>query len=86
MDEELIGRVTHYFGRIQVAAVEVSDHHVELGDTVRFLGSTSNFVQEVRSMEIDHEPVETAQIGDLVGIQVVDRVRPGDLVFRAMPR
>jgi hypothetical protein len=36
-------------------------------------------------MEIDHNPVESATAGDLVGIQLLERARVNDLVFRALP-
>ena len=86
MDEQLVGKVTHYFGGPRVAAVEVTDTELRVGDTIRITGHTSNFTQEVESLEIDHKPVETAGIGDHVGIQLVDRARPNDLVFRTRPR
>ncbi len=86
MDEQLVGRVTHYFGKIQVAAVEVTDGEVRVGDTIRVLGGTSNFTQTVESMEIDHAPVEAAAVGDLVGIRLSERARVNDLIFRALPR
>lgn len=82
MDEVLVGRITHYFPRIEVAAVEVTDDALQIGDTIRVLGATSNFTQRVSSMEIDHAPVETAEVGDLVGIQMIERARVKDLVFR----
>ena len=85
MDELLVGKVTHFFPAIQVAAVEVTAGEIRLGDTIRITGHTSDFVQEVRSMQADHHPVETAHQGDQVGIEVVDRVRVNDLVFRALP-
>lgn len=85
MDELLIGRVTHYFGRIQVAAVGITDDELRVGDTIRVLGATSNFTQKVRSMQIEHVPVQHARVGDVVGIQLNERARVNDLVFRARP-
>ena len=85
MDELLVGQVTHFFAAIQVAGIEVTAGEIRLGDTIRVVGHTSNFVQEVRSMQIDHHPVETANAGDQVGIELVDRARVGDLVFRTLP-
>lgn len=85
MDELLIGKITHYFPAIQVAAVEISGDGLRLGDTIRVVGHTSNFTQVIGSMEIDHNPVESATAGDLVGIQLLERARVNDLVFRALP-
>ena len=83
MDEQLVGRVTHYYTRLQVAVVEVIDGDLRVGDTIRVLGNISNFTEEVESMEIDHAPV---QVGDLVGIKVSERVRVNDLIYRSEHR
>jgi putative protease len=85
MDEVIVGRVTHYFPQVQVAAVELSADELRLGDTIRVLGTTSNFTQVIHSMEITHTPVEKVRTGDEVAIQVIERARVGDLVFRIMP-
>ena len=85
VEEQLVGSVTHYFPRVQVAAVEVTGDQIRIGDTIRVQGVTSNFTQRVDSMEIDHSAVEAARVGDIVGIQVVERARMKDLVFRIRP-
>ena len=85
MDEQLVGRVTHYFPRVEVAAVEVTDDEIRIGDTIRVLGVTSGFTKQVDSMEIDHVPVEVAGVGETVGIRVLERARVKDLVFRIRP-
>jgi translation elongation factor EF-1alpha len=82
MDEQLIGTVTHYFPRIEVAAVKVTVDELRIGDTIRVLGHTSNFTQRVHSMEMDYAPVEAASVGDLVAIQVAERARVNDQVYR----
>ena len=81
MAEELIGKVTHYFGKAQVAAIEVTGGELSVGDTIRIRGHTSDFTQTVESMPIEHEQVRTAQIGDQVGIRVVEHAREHDEVY-----
>lgn len=85
MDEVIVGRVTHYFPRVEVAVVELTDDELRMGDSIRVLGTTSNFTQAIESMEIDHSPVELVRAGDEVAIRVVERARVGDLVFRIKP-
>ena len=85
MDEVLVGEVTHYFQAISVAAIQVTEAELRAGDSIRIVGHTSNFTQTVRSMQMDHRPVESAGSGDLVGIELVERARVGDLVFRTLP-
>jgi hypothetical protein len=76
-----IGRVTHYFGHLSVAAISL-DQPLALGQRVHIHGHTTNVVQTVDSMEVDHRPVEQANPGDDVAIGVVEHVREHDLVFR----
>jgi putative protease len=72
-----IGKVTHYFGKIQVAVLEL-DGELKVGDTVQFHGSTTDFTQKVTSMQVEHEEIESAGPGSDVAIKVKDRVRQGD--------
>ncbi len=76
-----IGAVTHYFGKIQVAVLELSAK-LEVGDTIQFLGHTTNFSQEITSMQIDHKNVENASKGADVALKVSERVRVGDEIFK----
>ena len=85
MDEVIVGRVTHYFPRVQVAVVQLTDDELRIGDSIRVLGTTSNFTQPVDSMEIEHSPVEIVGAGEEVAIRVIERARVGDLVFRIKP-
>lgn len=81
MSEEAIGTVTHYFARPQVGVIKLSAG-VQVGETLHFKGRTTDFQQQVTSLEIEHGRVESAGAGEEVAIQVLDRVRPGDHVYR----
>lgn len=81
MSEERVGTVTHYFQQPEVGVIELSAA-IRVGDTLHFRGATTDFRQAIRSMEIDHEKVETAGPGDEVAVKVTERVRDGDEVFR----
>jgi hypothetical protein len=82
MSEEIspLGVVTHYFDRISVAVVELYEP-LGLGDWIHIYGPVTNFVQSVESMQYNHEPIETANAGSEIAIQVVDRVRKGDVIY-----
>lgn len=82
--EEKVGEVVKYFAKIGVAAVKITKGSVKVGDSLHFQGSTTDFVQKVESMQIEHQHVETASEGDLVGIKVSERVRPSDLVYKVI--
>lgn len=72
--------MTHYFGHIPAGIIKLTAP-LKVGDKIHFKGATSDFEQEVTSMQIDHKDVKEAKKGDEVGIQVTDRVREEDEVF-----
>ena len=81
MPEELVGEVSHWFGNISVAGITLSGD-LSVGDRVHVVGHTSDFEQDVTSMQIQREDVSEAKAGDEVGIKVESRARPGDSVYR----
>ncbi len=78
---KLIGKVTHYFSKIGVAIIELSDS-LKVGDTIRIIGSTVDITQEVDSMEIEHQKVEQAKKGDIIGLKVDEKVREDNKVYK----
>ncbi|WP_321506893.1 hypothetical protein [uncultured Methanoregula sp.] len=79
--ETMIGRVTHYFPRVSVAAV-VRDEHLVKGDRIHIHGPHEDVYQTVTSIELDHIPIREADMGQDIGIKVAHRVHEGDLVFK----
>ncbi len=84
MTEEQVGRVVKFFAKPSVAAVEVTSGTIKKGDTLKFKGHTTDFTDQVVSMEINNQPVEEAKLGDLIGIKVKDRVRENDKVYKVV--
>ena len=82
MPEEEIGVIVKFFAKPSVAALEIKSGSIKNGDLLRFKGHTTDFTEEVASMQIDNQPIEEAKAGDLVGIKVKDRVRENDKVYR----
>jgi putative protease len=78
-----IGTVTHYFTKIGVAIVELSDT-LSVGDHILIKGMTTDLEQTVDSMEIEHANVENAESGQSIGLKVKDRVREGDTVYKVL--
>jgi putative protease len=81
MEEQLVGTVTHYFGKPHVAIVEIKEGELRVGDTIRVVGHTSEHTQKIESMQLEHAPVDSARVGDSVGIQVDERTREHDRVY-----
>ncbi len=78
---KLIGKVTHYFGNIGVAVIELSDK-LKLGDTIRIIGGETDFNQTVDSMQIEHQKLNEAKKGDSVGLKVSQKVREDYKVYK----
>ena len=81
MEEKKIGNVVHFFGKVMVAALEITDGELSVGDTIHIKGKTSDFTMKVESMQIEHQNVEKVSVGDSVGIKVPEPVRDKDEVF-----
>jgi len=78
---KLIGKVTHYFSKIGVAVIELTDT-LKVGEQIRVVGGATDFTQTVESMEIEHEKVKEAGPGDSVGLKVAQKVREGYKVYK----
>ncbi|HEY8216387.1 MAG TPA: hypothetical protein VIH82_04575 [Acidimicrobiia bacterium] len=81
MAEQLVGTVTHYFGKPQVGIVRITEGGVRVGDTIHVLGAHSDFTMKIGSMELDHNAVESADVGAEVGIKMTEKAREHDRVY-----
>ena len=84
MAEREIGFIANYFKKISVAAIEITDGSVSVGDTLHFVGNTTDCQLIVESMQIEHESVPEAKKGDGIGLKVPEKVRRGDKVFKVV--
>jgi len=82
MPEEEIGKVTHYFGKPGVAAIQLTKGTLAVGDTIRIHGHTSDFTEKVLSMQIEGLTVPQATVGQGVGIRVGQHAREHDVVYK----
>jgi translation elongation factor EF-1alpha len=80
-DAESIGTVTHYFSHLSVAAVTL-DAPLNVGDRIHIRGHTTDLVQTVESMQVDHQDIAQAKPGDDLAIKVDDHVREHDKIYR----
>lgn len=84
MAEEEIGKVTHYFPKPQVAAIEITQGSLSVGDTIHVKGHTSDFTLTVDSMQVEHDAIQSAAVGQTVGIRVPDHAREHDAVYKVV--
>ncbi len=85
MAEKKIGEVVKFFAKPLVAAVKIEQGELVVGDSIKFSGHTTDFIDVIQSMEVDNKSVQKAVAGDFIGVKVSDRVRPGDEVFKVIP-
>ncbi len=78
---KLIGKVTHYFSKIGVGIIELTDK-LKAGDNIRIAGGEADFTQTVESMEVEHQKVQEAKPGDSVGLKVNEKIREGYKVYK----
>lgn len=81
--EQKIGKVTHYYNKLGVAAIEIEHGTLHKGDRIHIVGHTTDLEQNVDSMELDHQPIVEATEGQNIGVKVLDHVREHDDVYKA---
>ncbi len=77
-----IGVVTHYFPHVKAAVVKLSKGSVKVGSTIYIKGHTTDFRQQIKSMQYNHSPIEEGRTGQEIGLKVKARVRIGDVVYK----
>jgi putative protease len=85
MSEVELGKITHYFGKIGVAAVAITQGSLRVGDTVHIKGHTTDFTERVDSMQVDNQSVQEAAAGQSVGFRVAQHARQHDVVYKVVP-
>ena len=85
MAEKKISEVVKFFAKPSVAAVKIQEGELSVGDSIRFVGHTTDFTDVIKSMEVENKSVQKAVAGDFIGVKVSDRVRPDDEVFKIIP-
>jgi len=80
MKEKEIGTISSYFSHVNVAAIKLSGN-LKVGAKVHIKGHTTDFEQDVESIQIEKKSVKTAKKGDHIGIKVSEKVRPKDKVL-----
>ena len=76
-----IGEVTHFYDRLSVAVLKLTEP-IRVGDMLHLLGHHTDFRQKVESLQIEHQAVTEARPGQDVAVKVAQKVHPGDSVFK----
>jgi len=80
MEEKLVGKIIHYYGKINVAIIEVLAN-IAVGDKIHIKGHGTDFEQTISSMQIEHQNIDKAKKGDVIGLEVNQKIKEGDEVY-----
>ena len=81
MAEEKVGKIVKFFAKPSVAALEITDGSLSVGDRIRIKGHTTDFEDTITSMQEENTPLQKAVPGQMIGIKVKERVREHDIVY-----
>lgn len=79
---ETVGVVERFFARPSAAIIKLTKGTLKAGERIYIKGHTTDLQQVVQSMQMDHQEIAEAKKGDMIGVQVNDRVRPNDVVYK----
>ena len=82
MPEVKVGYVKDYFAKVGVAGIEITEGQLVVGDTIHIKGHTTELTQQVDSIQLEHQSLQRAEPGQVIGVKVRERVRPHDQVFK----
>jgi len=83
MKIKFIGHIRAYYSHKSVASIELTES-VCLGNRIYVKGITTDFEQEIESLQIQGKAVEKSLLGILVGLKVKSRCRKNDLVYKLL--
>jgi hypothetical protein len=78
--EKFLGKVEDFFGKISVIALTLKEA-LSVEDTIHVHGHTTDFIEEVKSIQADHKSILFAKKKDSVGIKISQKARKGDNVY-----
>lgn len=81
--DDPIGKVTHYYDKLGVAIIDLEKGSLKVGDKIKFKHGDGEFTQEIESLQIEHESVDSVKAGDSFGVKVDKATKPGTVVFMA---
>ena len=78
---EEVGVVEGFFAHPSAAIIKLKGK-LKKGERIYIKGHTTDLQLVVQSMQMDHKDIAEGKQGDVIGIQVGDRVRQHDVVYR----
>ncbi len=83
-DGVLLGIADDYLSHLEVLTLTLKAPLL-IHDMIHIKGHSTNIIQPVDSIQVDHCPVQEAHAGQRIGIKCACRARKGDAVYRICP-
>ncbi len=79
----IVGKGIKYFSNLGVAEFQLESGELKVGDEILVTGPTTGAVSTIiEEIRVDLKPVEKAVKGDRFSIQLKDKIRPSDKLFK----
>ncbi|MCR4275001.1 MAG: hypothetical protein NUW02_03060 [Candidatus Campbellbacteria bacterium] len=79
--EKQIGTVSHWFDKINVAVIKLTEP-LAVGDTIKIKHGNEEFEETVSSLQVDHEDVEKTKKGDEAAVKLSQKAKEHSLVYK----
>ncbi len=81
MEKKLVGKIIHFYPKISVAVIELTDA-LKVGDKISIERSGQSFEQSVDSIQIEHENIASGKKGQAIGLRVSSPTKEGAQVYK----
>lgn len=78
--EKPVGKVEHYYPKAKAAAVGLTGD-LKVGDDIHIVGHGDDVRVKVKSLQLDHAPIEAGHAGQHIGVGLAKKVHEGDDVL-----
>lgn len=78
--EKPVGKVEHYYPKAKAAAVGLTGD-LKVGDDIHIVGHGDDVRTKVKSLQLDHAPIEAGHAGQHIGVGLARKVHEGDDVL-----
>jgi putative protease len=79
--EKEIGKITHWYDKISVAVIKLTDV-LKKGDRIKIKKGAEEIEVLVDSLQINRKDVEKGKKGDEVAVKLPQKVKEGSMVYR----
>ena len=83
MQKKLIGKIIHFYPKVSVAVIELTDS-LRTGEKILIERGEHSFQQTVTSMQMEHKAISTAKKGDAIGMQINEATKEGAKVYKVV--